>query len=241
MEKKITYVTGNIAKIESAKQILEPLGYTVDNIKMETPEIQADDVSEVAKYSVQWACEKLNKSVLKNDSGKPTIKYVNASNDNVSGFLIAYNSKADIKAMNIAIPAGGFGEASMNVSGNYENIMFLETLKEGVGEAKLDSINEVVSPFVGTSATVTGNLEDKDKSVILIVPEDIPWHNQMYSSTSQAMREYDPDLLIEFIDCQVENFSDSTGKTNIPFYLLNRYAYPDVKNGYRQSSGQPVR
>lgn len=69
MEKKITYVTGNRAKIESAKQILEPLGYTVDNIKMETPEIQADDVSEVAKYSAQWACEKLNKSVLKNDSG----------------------------------------------------------------------------------------------------------------------------------------------------------------------------
>ena len=77
--------------------------------------------------------------------------------------------------MNIAIPAGGFGEASMNVSGNYENIMFLETLKEGVGEAKLDSINEVVSPFVGTSATVTGNLEDKDKSVILIVLKGDEW------------------------------------------------------------------
>ena len=78
------------------------------------------------------------------------------------------------------------------------------------------------------------------KSVILIVPEDIPWHNQMYSSTSQAMREYDPELLLEFIDCQDENFSDSTGKTNIPFYLLDHYAYPDVKNGYRQSSGQSI-
>lgn len=69
MEKKITYVTGNKAKIESARQILEPLGYTVNNIKMETPEIQADDVTEVAKYSAKWACEKLNKPVLKNDSG----------------------------------------------------------------------------------------------------------------------------------------------------------------------------
>ena len=38
MEKKITYVTGNWAKIDSARQILEPLGYEVDNIKMETPE-----------------------------------------------------------------------------------------------------------------------------------------------------------------------------------------------------------
>ena len=32
MSKKITYVTGNWAKIASAKQILEPLGIEVDNI-----------------------------------------------------------------------------------------------------------------------------------------------------------------------------------------------------------------
>ena len=69
MEKKITYVTGNWAKIASAKQALEPIGYEIDNIKMETPEIQADDVTEVAMYSAKWACEKLNQPVLKNDSG----------------------------------------------------------------------------------------------------------------------------------------------------------------------------
>lgn len=69
MGKKITYVTGNWAKIASAKKALEPLGYEVDNIKMETPEIQADDVTDVAKYSAKWASEKLNTAVLKNDSG----------------------------------------------------------------------------------------------------------------------------------------------------------------------------
>ena len=67
--KKITYVTGNWAKIASAKQALEPLGFNIDNVKMETPEIQADDVNEVAAYSAKWACEQLNKPVLKNDSG----------------------------------------------------------------------------------------------------------------------------------------------------------------------------
>ena len=67
--KRITYVTGNWAKIDSARQILEPLGYEVDNIKMETPEIQADDVSDVAKYSAKWAANELNTAVLKNDSG----------------------------------------------------------------------------------------------------------------------------------------------------------------------------
>ena len=69
MEKKITYVTGNLAKISCARKILEPLGYIVDNIKMETPEIQADDVTEVAKFSAKWACDKLGKAVVKNDSG----------------------------------------------------------------------------------------------------------------------------------------------------------------------------
>lgn len=69
MEKAITYVTGNWAKIDSAKKAIEPLGYKIDNIKMETPEIQAEDVTEVAMYSAKWAAEKLNKAVLKNDSG----------------------------------------------------------------------------------------------------------------------------------------------------------------------------
>lgn len=67
--KKITYVTGNWAKLESAKKALEPLGYEIDNIKMETIEIQADDVEEVAKYSAKWASEKLKCDILKNDSG----------------------------------------------------------------------------------------------------------------------------------------------------------------------------
>lgn len=67
--KKVTYVTENWSKILSAKQILEPLGIKVDNIKMDTPEIQADTVEEVAKYSAKYASEKLKCSVLKNDTG----------------------------------------------------------------------------------------------------------------------------------------------------------------------------
>ncbi len=85
--KTITYVTGNWAKIESAKHALEPLGIKVDNIKMETPEIQADDVVEVSKYSAKWAAEKLNKPVLKNDSGL----FVNA----LKGFPGVYTHYAE--------------------------------------------------------------------------------------------------------------------------------------------------
>lgn len=67
--KKITYVTGNWAKIDSARKILEPLGFEVLQEKIDTIEIQNDDVEEVAKYSAKWASDKLKCSVLKNDTG----------------------------------------------------------------------------------------------------------------------------------------------------------------------------
>ena len=66
---KITYVTGNWAKIKSARQILEPLGFEVDNIKMDTPELQDDSIENVAKYSAKWSSDELKCDVLKNDSG----------------------------------------------------------------------------------------------------------------------------------------------------------------------------
>ena len=66
---KITYITGNWAKVKSAKQILEPLGIEVDNVKMVTTEIQADTVEEVAIHSAKEASEKLKCSTLKNDTG----------------------------------------------------------------------------------------------------------------------------------------------------------------------------
>jgi len=67
--KKITYVTGNWAKILSARQILEPLGFEVEQIKMEVPELQNDSIEEIAKFSAKWASDKLKCNVLKNDSG----------------------------------------------------------------------------------------------------------------------------------------------------------------------------
>ncbi|MDD2628350.1 MAG: non-canonical purine NTP pyrophosphatase [Clostridia bacterium] len=66
---EIVYVTGNWAKIASAKQVLEPLGFTIKNIKMDTIEIQSDSIEDVAKYSAKNASDKLKCDVLKNDSG----------------------------------------------------------------------------------------------------------------------------------------------------------------------------
>lgn len=66
---EIVYVTGNWAKIANAKQVLEPLGFTIKNIKMDTIEIQSDSIEDVAKYSAKNASDKLKCDVLKNDSG----------------------------------------------------------------------------------------------------------------------------------------------------------------------------
>lgn len=63
--KKITFVTGNWSKILSAKQILEPLGIEVNHVKMETTEIQADSVEDIAMHSAKEASDKLKCNVLK--------------------------------------------------------------------------------------------------------------------------------------------------------------------------------
>lgn len=43
------FVTGNQAKVDSAKQLLEPLLYQVNNIKMDRIEIQTATTEEVGK------------------------------------------------------------------------------------------------------------------------------------------------------------------------------------------------
>ena len=67
--KKIKYVTGNWAKVESAKHFLEPLGFEIEQIKIDVPEIQDNMIENIAKFSAKWASNKLKSSIIKNDSG----------------------------------------------------------------------------------------------------------------------------------------------------------------------------
>ena len=82
----ITLVTWNWAKIAQAKQFLEPEGFEVDNVKMDTIEIQADTVEEVAAYSAKWASNELKTTVVKNDTGIMV--------DALKGFPAAYTHYA---------------------------------------------------------------------------------------------------------------------------------------------------
>ena len=67
--KDLVYVTGNKYKIFTAKKFLEPYGINVIGKKIECPEIQADTIEEVAKFSAEYACQVLGTAVLKNDMG----------------------------------------------------------------------------------------------------------------------------------------------------------------------------
>ena len=55
MKKKINYITTNEFKVLLAKENLEPLGIEVVAKSIECPEIQADTIEEVAKFSSKLA------------------------------------------------------------------------------------------------------------------------------------------------------------------------------------------
>lgn len=68
------------------------------------------------------------------------------------------------------------------------------------------------------------------------MPDDLPWRKQMRSSAECLLRENDSDLLITYIDCK----TDCPDVSDIPEYLLERFAYPDIRSGYRASSGLTI-
>lgn len=81
-------------------------------------------------------------------------------------------------------------------------------------------------------SSVTDSLMDA-KSILLHVPEDLPWRKQMRSSVEAALKEKDPDMMVEFVDCR----TDMEGSGAIGDYILQRFASAELRSGYRKSSG----
>lgn len=87
MKKIIYLVTGNLNKVEIAKHSLGAYDIAVEQLAIDTPEIQSSDTEEVAKYSVKYAAEKTGKPVIKGDFGMfieslngfpgPFVKFIN--------------------------------------------------------------------------------------------------------------------------------------------------------------------
>lgn len=71
-KEKPVYLTTNEGKFKEAEYIFkEKYGFDIDIIEpdFEILEIQSKDCKEVAKFSVKYACEKLNRPCIKSDSG----------------------------------------------------------------------------------------------------------------------------------------------------------------------------
>lgn len=85
--KTIKYLTSNILKFQIAQKALGDSGVVLEQIDLETPEIQSMDVLEIATYSAKWASKELNQAVALTDHGfyfdglngfpGPFIKYIN--------------------------------------------------------------------------------------------------------------------------------------------------------------------
>jgi XTP/dITP diphosphohydrolase len=65
----ILFATSNRGKLEEAKQVLGPLGFSVQSHDGKGIEIQADTTAEVAVYSVREAVKKARQPILVEDAG----------------------------------------------------------------------------------------------------------------------------------------------------------------------------
>lgn len=71
-------------------------------------------------------------------------------------------------------------------------------------------------------------------SVLLHMPEDLPWRKQMRSSTEARIKEDSSDLIVSYIDCE----TDILPNESIESFIFRRFSTPEAKDGYRASSKQ---
>jgi XTP/dITP diphosphohydrolase len=84
---ELIYATSSDVKFEIAASVLRDTGIRLIQNKIELPEIQSTSVEEVARFSCEWARDKLNCAVVVTDAGfyinalngfpGPYVKYVN--------------------------------------------------------------------------------------------------------------------------------------------------------------------
>lgn len=83
----VHFITGNTGKWAVAQRIFESYGLQLIHTPLDPPEIQSQDVQDVATYAARYATQKLNAPVITSDVGYyitalhgfpgPFIKYIN--------------------------------------------------------------------------------------------------------------------------------------------------------------------
>lgn len=67
--KKIYFITSNKEKVMILKGVFDSSRFEIIQHNMECPEIQHEDICEIAKFSAKFAAEQLGKPIIKNDCG----------------------------------------------------------------------------------------------------------------------------------------------------------------------------
>lgn len=98
--------------------------------------------------------------------------------------------------------------------------------------------NEVTGP-----SQMVRNAADelrRGRSVLLRAPADLPWPDQMRASMETEVRADADEILIDYVDWREADPGNMRDGVDIGVYLLDRYAKPQVRDGYRRSSRQSV-
>ena len=66
---RLTFITGNLHKLEEARALLSPLGIEVEHDAGGYTEIQSDSLEEIALFGVREGCKRLNRPVFVEDAG----------------------------------------------------------------------------------------------------------------------------------------------------------------------------
>ena len=87
MIKSITFVTGNEGKFKNATALFTDSGIELNQLSINTPEIQSNNSSDISKYSAEFVCKSLNEPFFVMDRSfsidslngfpGPFVKYIN--------------------------------------------------------------------------------------------------------------------------------------------------------------------
>ena len=181
---KLYLVTGNPKKVEVSKFALAKHGIDVEQLEMETPEIQSSDTEEVAKYSVKYAADKTGKAVIKGDFGMgiellngfpgPFVKFINKWFD-AKQFSSLYKDVSDSQAY--FIDSLGYCEPGK------EPVCFsTKTFGSLINEPRGNNGNMVDSLFIPKGYNKTIAELSKEESVKL-------WANDRYDQLAKYLQD----------------------------------------------------
>ena len=87
MFKHLSLITNNDMKFKNSQRVLKKFDIEVEQVKMAVPEIQSEDVTQIAEFSAKYAGDLLNKTTIKVDVSfeinalngfpGPFVKYIN--------------------------------------------------------------------------------------------------------------------------------------------------------------------